>query len=323
MYVGPLSDFFYKPKDFLINMPKYKQRHEFTYLNVSNRIFRINNITGNIKLITNYKHYNLTTNKKIKLSKFRYINSRNSENVYFTMNNTSRTNETRINGYSNKTLNNTSSKRNKIKNSKKTFKNKIKKISQLDLINAYKTSTFIRAPKVKSIKYVEETFKKNIFPYYTKSPKKYIKPNIIFGQKFNNDTIPINKTPKKKLLEQKNSFLTIYKQHFNNLTNDGNNDRIYFENKNDNFIMKAFKEQILKEKVEKELKNKFKFYNGGKDHVLKIPNLSPKNFEFYDRYSISDTKREGNNYHKLFFRYVNKHKFEESQEKSTQHENNI
>ena len=87
--------------------------------------------------------------------------------------------------------------------------------------------------------------------------------------------------------------------------------------------MKAFKEQILKEKVEKELKSKFKFYNGGKEHVLKIPNLSPKNFEFYDRYSISDTKREGNNYHKLFFRYVNKHKFEESQEKSTQHENNI
>ena len=323
MYVGALSDFFYKPKDFLLNIPKYKQRQEFTYLNVSNRIFRINNITGNIKLIRNYKNYNLTKTKKIKLNKFRYNKSRNNDNVYFTMNNTSRTNETGINGYVNKTLNNTISKENKIKNSKKTFKKRIKKISELDLINAYKTSTFIRAPKVKSIKYVEETFKKNIFPYYTKSPKKYKKPNIIFGKKLNCESIPNKRNPNKKLLEQKNTFLTIYKQHYNNIANDGNNDRIYFENKNDNLIMKAFKEQILKEKVEKELKSKFKFYIGGKDHSLKIPNLSPKNFEFYDRYSISDTKREGNNYHKLFFKYVNKNKFEESQEKSTQHENNI
>ena len=67
----------------------------------------------------------------------------------------------------------------------------------------------------------------------------------------------------------------------------------------------------MKEKIEKDLKNKFKFYVGEKIQPLKIPKLSPKNFEFYNGYSVSDRKRGNSTYHKLFLKYVNKHKYEE------------
>lgn len=320
MYVGSLSDFFYKPKDFLLNLPKYKQRQEVTFLNINNRIFRINNVTGNINLISNSKEHNLTINNKFfnnknSINTLRYNKSRNNDNVYFTMNNTSKTKNTGLTDYVNKTLNNEMNKTHKLKFSDKTYKNKIRKIPLLSLINAYKTSYNIRASKIKSIKSVEETFKKNIFPYYNKSPKKFIKPKIVFGQKLHYETIPNKNSRSKNLLQENNSFLTIYKQHYNNITNDGNNDKIYFETKNDDMIMKAFKEQILKERVEKELKNKFKFFIKYKNNIVKIPKLSHKNFDFYKGYSVSDSKRGNSNYHKLFFRNINRNKFEEKLEK--------
>ena len=318
MYVGSLSDFFYKPKDYLESLPKYKQRQEITYLNINNRIFRINNITGNITLINNLKEHNLTVNekrllKKNNLNRFPYNKSRNNDNILFSLNNTSKTKETRIQDFANKTLNGTNIKKNRLM---RNYIMRRKKISYLQLDEAYKTSYNLNSPKIKSIQSVEETFKKNVMPYYNKSPKRYIKPKIAFGQKILYDTIKNKKDHKKNISNEKNIFLTIYKQHFNNITNDGNNDKIYFETKNDNIIMKKFKEQILREKIEKELKNKFKFYIGVKNNILKVPNLSPKNFEFYNGYSVSDNKRGNNSYHKLFFRYVNKHRLEENREKN-------
>ena len=62
--------------------------------------------------------------------------------------------------------------------------------------------------------------------------------------------------------------MTIYQQHFNNIKNEGNNDKIYFEAKNDNFMIKAFRGQILKEKIEKELKDKYKFFLGNKNNIF-------------------------------------------------------
>ena len=114
--------------------------------------------------------------------------------------------------------------------------------------------------------------------------------------------------------------MTLYKQHLNNMKFEGKNDKIYFEEKSDSCIMKAFKEQILKEKVKKELKNKFRFYTRNYNDKLNVPILSPNNFDFYNGYSISDTRRESNNYQKIFFRYINKHKFEE---KKKDYENNF
>ena len=308
MYVGSLSDFFYKPKNFVLNLPKYKQRQEITYLNINNRIFRINNITGNITLVTNTKENQLTINEKSlriknKFKKLSLDKSRNNNNLYNTMNTTSKTRETEIKEYANRTINNALNKNNELI----INKNKI-----FNLINASKTSYKINSRKIKSIKTVEETFKNQIFPYFNKPPKKIIKPNIAFGHKIYNETIP-NKCHINKY-NDKNLFLTIYKQHFNNINYDGNNDKIYFETKNDNLIMKAFKEQILKEKIEKELKNKFKFYLGIKNNKIKMPHLTHKNFDFYNGYSISDTKRGNSNYHKIFFRNVNKHKYQESLE---------
>lgn len=310
MYVGTLSDFFYKPKDFLLNLPKFKQKQEITYLSMNNRIFKINNITGNITLVNNSKNQNLSLNEKS--SKEKPENKSRNSNIDFLMNNTSKTKETKFNDYSNRTLDNTSLKKNHKKKPKNLFKSKIKKIPILNLINATKTSDKITTPKIKSIKYVEENFKKQIFPYYNKTPKKLTKPEIFFGQKIINETIPNKKKINQLISKDKNAFLTIYRQHYNNINNEGNNNRIYFEEKNDNCIMKAFKEQILKEKLMKELKSQFKFYENKKNEAVQIPNLSLKNFEFYNGYNISDNKKERNNYQKSFFRYVNKHKFEEN-----------
>lgn len=318
MYIGTLSDFFYKPKDFFINLPKFKQRQEITYLNINNRIFRINNITGNITLVNTHKKQSITINDKSFKNKAEY-KSRNS--CLYTIDNTSKTKETKMSEYANKTINNTTIKNNELNklrnnNIKTSYKTKINKIPIFNLINASKTAYKINPPKIKSIKTVEETFKKQIFPYYNKSPKKMKKPEIIFGQKLKaiNETIPNKKKINQFLTNDKNSFLTIYKQHYNNINNEGNNNKIYFETKNDNVVMKAFKEQILKEKIVKELKNKFKFFTDRKNEGIQIPNLSPRNFEFYNGYSMSDSKRGGNNYHKLFFKYINKHKNEERNE---------
>ena len=309
MYIGALSDFFYKPKDFLINLPKFKQRQEFSYLNINNRIFRINNITGSITLLNNPKYGHLTKNDKSYKNKAEY-KSRNS-GMNFTMSNTSKTKETKITDYSNRTMDNTTIKNNELKKIINNHRTKIKKIPILDLINT---------TKIKSIKYVERAFKNQIFPYYNKTPKKLKKPEIIFGHKINNETIPNKKrinhliTNDKNDKNEKNSFLTIYRQHYNNINNEGNNNKIYFEEKNDNLMMKAFKNQILKERVVKDLKKKYQFYDNKKSVAIQIPNLSPKNFEFYNGYTISGIKKGSNNYHKLFFRYLNKHKHEESNE---------
>ena len=308
MYVGSLADFFYKPKKFVLNLPKYKQRQEITYLNINNRIFRINNITGNITLVTNIKEQPLTINEKSlknknKLNELTFNKSRNNNNIHNTINNISKAHETEIKEYANRTINNALNKTDEII----INKNKI-----YNLKNLSKTSYKINSRKIKSIKSVEETFKNQIIPYFNKPPKKIVKPNIVFGQKIYCETIP-NKNHINKFKE-KNLFLTIYKQHYNNINYEGNNDKIYFETKNDNLIMKAFKEQILKEKIEKELKNKFKFYPGFNNNKIKMPHLSHKNFDFYNGYSISDNKRGSSNYHKIFFRNINKHKYEESLE---------
>ena len=328
MYVGALSDFFYKPKNFISNIPKYKQRHDIIYLNIHNKIFRINNITWTINLLNKPDVHSLTIKKGKIINNQKPINFRNKKirdnNIYFTMNKTANIKSKGINDYTNKALTNRDIK---LTNLKKNYKKKIKKLSTLELNDSYKTSFNIKPQKIKSIKIVEETFKKNILPYHYKSQKKNKKSSkIAFGQKIYFETIPNknNPNPHPNFSQKKNSFLTIYKQHFNNLSNVGNNDRIYFENKDDDAIIKALKKQILKEKVENDLKNKFRFYLSEKNNSLKIPNLSPKNFEFYNGYSISDRKRANNTYHKLFFKYVNKHKYEENKEKkekSVQKEN--
>ena len=329
MYVGALSDFFYKPKDFLINLPKFKhkQNEEVTHLNIKNRIFRVNNKTGSILLIGNSKEHPLTIfENAIMDNKSR---NDNLDNKYLTMNSTSRTKESKNLDHANKTINNTSFKNNEMKNlfknditikkTKNKNKFKIKKIPILNIINLQKTPYPQKIPKIKSIKSVEETFKKQIiFPYYNKTPKKIKKPNIVFGQKINNEFIPNKKRINNDInfKKEKNSFLTIYRHHFININNEGNNDKIYYETKNDNLLMKTFKEQILKEKVEKDLKKKFRFFIGDNDESnrIKIPILSHNNFEFYNGYSNSDSKR-GSNYNKLFFRYIRKHKMKEILEK--------
>lgn len=78
MYVGTLIDFFYKPKKLVETLPKHKNKRGYMYLNINNRIFRINNLTGEINLIVNNKKNNLITN----INNKNKIISRNHNNKY-------------------------------------------------------------------------------------------------------------------------------------------------------------------------------------------------------------------------------------------------
>ena len=291
MYVGTLIDFFYKSKKWVETLPKHKNKRGYMYLNINNRIFRINNLTGEINLIVNNKKNNLITN----INNKNKIISRNHNNIYFRTDNSSKSQDTELNEYTNRTLNRTTiNKKNKINNLKTNF--------------FRKTISNIKESRIRTKQKIEKDFKKNIFPYFKKPPIKYSKPKIAFGKKMDTE---ISKKRKINLKNnEKNSFMTIYKQHMNNMLSEGKNDKIYFPTKEDNIIMKSFREQILKEKVNKELSNKFKFFLSNNNILSKVPNLSPINFEFYSGYSISDNNRERN----IFFRNIYKRKKQEKTE---------
>ena len=50
MYVGTVYDFFYKPKNWIFQQPKFNQKQDNTYINVNGRIFRVNELTGEMTL---------------------------------------------------------------------------------------------------------------------------------------------------------------------------------------------------------------------------------------------------------------------------------
>jgi len=128
----------------------------------------------------------------------------NSINI--TINNSSKGKNIGIKDYTNKAL---TDRTIRLTNLKKNHKKKIKKLSSLGLIDSYKTSKYIKPPKIRSIKIVEETFKKNITPYHNKSKKNHKKTSkIAFGEKIYYETLPnkIRLNPHPNFVQKKNSI---------------------------------------------------------------------------------------------------------------------
>lgn len=79
MYVGTVYDFFYKPKNWIFQQPKFDQKQDKAYININGRIYRINELNGEMILCNTLpKKINFAKSekqKKIKLKNKLNINS--------------------------------------------------------------------------------------------------------------------------------------------------------------------------------------------------------------------------------------------------------
>lgn len=104
------------------------------------------------------------------------------------------------------------------------------------------------------------------------------------------------------------------RQHHNNISGEGKrNDKIYYKEKDDNVIIKNFRDQLFKDKIINDLKKKYQFFNDKNSKEIKVPNINYQNYCFYKGYIFSDNKREPI-HHKLFYEYLNKDKLKEKEE---------
>ena len=261
MYVGTVYDFFYKPKNWIFQQPKFNQKEEKTYININGRIFRVNELTGEMTLCSiipkqiNFpksseksnnikiknKLSNNSINNKIKDS---FLNTENIKSISardtklkglleasnnFDIKNeknkktaTLENNSTDQNNY----LNNISlNKNNKIK---KLFNNK--SLDPNHYSNTYNISTNSNSLKFSQI---QNSFikKENLIfngnktiLYFNKTNKKYFKPHIAFGQKVLKSLYFGNNKKQHSntnIKKKKNLLYLMYKQHKNNITGEG------------------------------------------------------------------------------------------------------
>ena len=79
MYVGTVYDFFYKPKNWIFQQPKFDQKQDKAYINLNGRVYRINELNGEMILCNTVpKKINFPKSekpKKIKLKNKLNINS--------------------------------------------------------------------------------------------------------------------------------------------------------------------------------------------------------------------------------------------------------
>ena len=83
MYVGPLNDFFYKPKTWIFQQPKFNKKEDNTQINMNGKLFKINDLTGEMILCNTIKKQINFPNKlekpkklKLKSNKIRHNNSK-------------------------------------------------------------------------------------------------------------------------------------------------------------------------------------------------------------------------------------------------------
>ena len=332
MYVGELHDFFYKPKSWIFQQPKFNQKIDSTFINSNGKIFKINELTGEMTLCNIIpKKPKIPKNSKNSLKKNRLnidnsktvssgnqqfkelfselsnnIENKNNKNNSINLENKNLIINNYIEKNNNKSINITPT------NNNKTFFSKNKTLNPILLSKKNNYS-----PNINNIKNKEINNKNKTILYYNKTNKKYIKPTIAFGQKiiksisFNKKKIEYKNFNKSY---NKNLLYLIHKQHNNNLNKEGRiNDKIYDKKISDNIIFKNFRDQIFKEKIINGLKKKYNFYEDKNNKELKIPQISHYNYNFYRGYSFSDNKRLPI-HHKLFFQYIYKDRLKQKEE---------
>ena len=97
MYVGPLNDFFYKPKNWIFQQPKFNQEEENTFINMNGKLFKINDLTGEMTLCNSIKKQ-INFPKEEKSKKLQLANSIN-------INNNLKKNKSNKENYKNSSLN--------------------------------------------------------------------------------------------------------------------------------------------------------------------------------------------------------------------------
>lgn len=364
MYVGTVYDFFYKPKDWIFQQPKFSQKQDKTYININGRIFRVNELTGEMTLCgtipkkinfpkSSEKPNKIKIKNKLSINSINKIldNNENFKNTYLNTENiksiSARDSKLKgflqtsknfdINNENNKktiTLENTSTDKNNYLKNIIPNNNKLKKLSTNKSLEPYQYSNIYNiSTNSNSLKFsqIQNSFikKENLnfkgnktILYFNKTNKKYLKPDIAFGQKVlkslslgNNKKQNSNSNIKKK----KNLLYLMYKQHKNNIKGDGRiNEKIYDKQIEDNLIFKTYKDQIFKDKIVNGLKKKYHFYIKDNDLGIKVPLLTYKNNDFYRGYSFSDNKRVPI-HHKLFFEYIKRDKNKEKEEFENEH----
>lgn len=363
MYIGTLSNFYYKPKNWIFHHPKYDQKeNNYTYLDINGKVFRFNDTTGKValcnknerklkisKTLNKYNKLNIVifepkifVDKKKTLNNFK-DNSSNTEiqtsissqnfvnneyfnpfyNNIFEKNNNNNDKNILKNSHSIENENNRSILRNKflghIKNHNiKKISSNIESNINPNIYNLTTNSNSIRFTKDNiCLKKGKSTLNKTIL-YYNKPHKKYIKPFISFGHIFPR-SLSIN-CPKKNennIRTEETAYNRLFlmdRQHHNNISGEGKrNDKIYYKEKDDNVIIKNFRDQLFKDKIINDLKKKYQFFNDKNSKEIKVPNISYQNYCFYKGYTFSDNKREPI-HHKLFYEYLNRDKLKEKEE---------
>ena len=353
MYVGPLNDFFYKPKEWILQQPKFDYKND-NFININGKIYKFNALTGEMSLSSRIPKQTNFRKDSNKLKKYKskenlniYMhNHKNHSNQFLTKNNilssnNSNNNEPSIqspisidkesyldnsNKYI-KTIDNENNKKyripSKINNIKYSSNNKT-------LDKSIYSKTFNATNSLKITKKYNSTMNENNIQnktnvHFNKKTRKYFKPSIAFGHKIikplsTENNICNNKKNIENIFKNtnyQNTLYLMYRQHSNNITGEGTtNDQIYEKNYDDNIIFKAYRDQIFKERITNNLKKIYNFYvdDNNNGTELKIPNITHTNFNFYRGYSLSDKRKKIPIHQKLFFKYINKYKSKEKED---------
>jgi hypothetical protein len=350
MYVGPLYDFFYKPKEWILQQPKFDYKND-NFMNINGKIYKYNALTGEMILsstIPKQTNFRKDSNKLKKYKSKKNINI--YSNKFLTKNNILSHNNSNNNEQSNqspisidkesnldnsnkylKTIENENNNKHRIPSKINNIKylSKSKTIDKsiysktFNSTNSYMNSLKI-TKKYNSIMN-ENNIQNKTNAYFNKKTRKYYKPSIAFGHKIlkplsTENNIGNNKKKnenKFKNTNYQNTLYLMYRQHSNNITGEGTtNDKIYEKNNDDNIIFKEYRDQIFKERITNNLKKKYNFYvdDNNNETELKVPHITHKNFYFYRGYSFSDKRKKIPIHQKLFFKYINKYKSKEKKE---------
>ena len=261
MYVGFLSDFFYKGKSWITNQPKITNHKKYHFILMGGKIFKLDICSGRFSELNN-KSFNVKNALKEKNINDDIKNKKDKINIKLSLNKTNKkiispkTNKRSNQSLYSKIQKNLSDKRSKSSkssnNNKKlnfsfsphNLKNHKEKIIFLFLNNKYKLTRNNKTIKNK------ETI-----------------------EKYNFKTKAINNNNNRNNYKSYNyPFLKIKKSI------DFDNDIFYREdlydiNKEDNELIKSVKNQIFKDKMFKILKKKYSFYKDNKNNSTNIPQI--------------------------------------------------
>ena len=284
MYVGSVSDFFFKNKDWLISLPKITNENKFQVVKMGNKFFQLNIYTGDLQEMNQNNNLNncenslnakrSKTQEKTKKEKF---SSKTYTNMKFSMKNQKEENDMLPKNTQDKDENDIPIE----KKLKKNLAHKRNKSSNINNDFCLTSKYFLRNKKNKN------KSQNSIANLYLN--QKYISINSIKkGKSRNYLTCDNSKKFKLKGSEFKSTFIPKIKSKkiIINGINDNMSENIYFPednkyeiNKEDNEITTNVKNELFKDKMFRILQKQYNFYYDCKnknDIFANIPKLKLK-----------------------------------------------